>query len=146
MQQWEYLQLTFSHAQRLERGFQYPWRDSRGGEGIASDHWGNVDYATLLNQLGGEGWEVVGNWNQAIILKRPKQQWEYMEILIRGGSWLDNSGRKGTLPRMEGEVRNTWPFSVELCNAAGLQRWELAGVVGNDRVEGYRLFFKRRKE
>jgi hypothetical protein len=73
MQQWEYLQVTFSHSRRVGDEREHPWRDSLGRKGVASSHVSNIDYATLLNQLGAEGWELVGNWERAIIFKRPKQ-------------------------------------------------------------------------
>jgi hypothetical protein len=69
VQQWEYLDLMVLSAD---------WADSQGRSGKLTEFpvEGRDEYWTvgpLLNQLGAEGWELVGFQGGRLILKRPKQ-------------------------------------------------------------------------
>ena len=66
---------------------------------------------------------------------RPAQRWEYLEVAFGATRvWRDSTGR-------EGRLGSTW--SAQLQNAYGAQGWELVGVVADDELSWFRLFFKR---
>lgn len=63
------------------------------------------------------------------------QRWEYREVLVQNGWYINGVLQKGR------------PVLIDLLNRLGQEGWEMTGVVssGKSVSEGVTLFFKRVK-
>jgi hypothetical protein len=66
MQKWEYLALYYSGGNRYADTSGRTWKTA-SGERVN-------DIISFLNQLGEEGWELIGREDEPYIFKRPKQE------------------------------------------------------------------------
>ena len=70
--------------------------------------------------------------------------WEYLQVAVSGGKWVDSIGRLGELPKVHSKnflLHN----AASLLNQLDTESWELVGVAGSQTDASYTFFFKRSK-
>lgn len=77
--------------------------------------------------------------------------WEYLEIFVKGGGWIDSSGREGKLSEdRRSSYRLYWHPLAAVLQERGTEGWELVAAVGGEKPHDpqfdYRLFLKRPKQ
>jgi len=79
VQSWEYLEIELYTYDRARREGRPGWKDSMGRSGVLDEMLGGhfLNSAPLLNELGAQGWELVGvqstpSYESKLILKRPR--------------------------------------------------------------------------
>jgi hypothetical protein len=70
-------------------------------------------------------------------------RWEYLEVQLSEGEWIDSHGRAGELEEF-GERWTGYTHAGGLLNELGAEGWELAGVWGTGSSAS--LYFKRPTE
>ena len=70
--------------------------------------------------------------------------WEYLQVAVSGGKWVDSTGRLGELPKVH--TKNFLLHNAaSLLNQLDTESWELAGVAGSQTDASFTFFFKRPK-
>ena len=70
--------------------------------------------------------------------------WEYLQVAVSGGKWVDSTGRLGELPKVH--TKNFLLHNAaSLLNQLDTESWELTGVAGSQTDASYTFFFKRPK-
>jgi hypothetical protein len=71
------------------------------------------------------------------------QQWEYIDLFLRGSSWADSTGRSGKLPATRIDGTNTLALSPVL-NELGTEGWKVVGIMPGSTTT--RIILTRPKE
>ena len=70
------------------------------------------------------------------------QKWEYLEVCVAPGGWVDSMGRSGELA-WQASQHASFASAAALLNELGQQGWEVAGVAANAPQGYFTLLFKR---